>query len=315
MSQKHTRLIGKLKSELGSIIIQALEDPAAVEIMLNPDGTLWVEKHGSAMEHVGEMSALNAESLIGTIADTLNTTVTPDSPILEGELPIDGSRFEGLIPPIVGKPTFTIRKKSSVLLTFDDYVNQGVMTENQKSSLVDAVLNHKNVLVCGGAGSGKTTFTNAVIDNISEQFESERLVIIEDTVEIQARSKNSVALRTSINVNMMMLLKATMRLRPDRILVGEVRGQEALALLKSWNTGHSGGVATIHANSALAGLIRLEQLVSESSEASSMSMRPLIAEAVDLVVMIKRTGEGRKISELLSVERLDDQGEYVFSYL
>ncbi|MGB0944627.1 MAG: P-type conjugative transfer ATPase TrbB [Marinomonas sp.] len=315
MSQKHTRLIGKLKSELGSIIIQALEDPSVVEIMLNPDGTLWVEKHGLAMEHVGEMSALNAESLIGTIADTLNTTVTPDSPILEGELPIDGSRFEGLIPPIVGKPTFTIRKKSSVLLTFDDYVNQEVMTENQKASLVDAVLNHKNVLVCGGTGSGKTTFTNAVIDNISEQFESERLVIIEDTVEIQARSKNSVALRTSINVNMMMLLKATMRLRPDRILVGEVRGQEALALLKSWNTGHSGGVATIHANSALAGLIRLEQLVSESSEASSMSMRPLIAEAVDLVVMIKRTGEGRKISELLSVERLDDQGEYVFSYL
>lgn len=315
MTQKHSRLIGKLKSELGSIIIDSLEDPTVIEIMLNPDGKLWVEKHGLPMEYIGEMSALNAESLIGTIADTLNTTVTPENPILEGELPIDGSRFEGLIPPIVAKPTFTIRKKSSVLLTFDDYINQGVMTGTQKDNLVDAVLNHKNILVCGGTGSGKTTFTNAVIDNISTQFESERLVIIEDTVEIQAKSKNTIALRTSINVSMMMLLKATMRLRPDRILVGEVRGQEALALLKSWNTGHSGGVATLHANSALAGLTRLEQLVSESSEANSMSMRPLIAEAVDLVVMIKKTEGGRRISELLSVERLDDQGEYIFNYL
>ena len=315
MTQKHSRLIGKLKSELGSIIIDSLEDPTVIEIMLNPDGKLWVEKHGLPMEYIGEMSALNAESLIGTIADTLNTTVTPENPILEGELPIDGSRFEGLIPPIVAKPTFTIRKKSSVLLTFDDYINQGVMTVTQKDNLVNAVLNHKNILVCGGTGSGKTTFTNAVIDNISTQFESERLVIIEDTVEIQAKSKNTIALRTSINVSMMMLLKATMRLRPDRILVGEVRGQEALALLKSWNTGHSGGVATLHANSALAGLTRLEQLVSESSEANSMSMRPLIAEAVDLVVMIKKTEGGRRISELLSVERLDDQGEYIFNYL
>lgn len=316
MSEKNKRLIAKLTSELGVIITDALNDKSVVEILLNPDGKLWLDKHGQGMVMVGEMSSLNAESLMGTIADSLGTTVSRDNPVLEGELAIDGSRFEGLIPPIVTRPVFAIRKKSSVIFTLDDYQEQGSLTKDQADYLREAARLHKNILVCGGTGSGKTTFTNAVIDEISSSCPSDRLVIIEDTAEIQVKNPNVVLLRTSIHVDMMKLLKATMRLRPDRILVGEVRGSEALALLKSWNTGHPGGVATIHANSARAGLTRLEQLVNESSEAGKMAIQPLIAEAVDAVVMIEKSGGIRKVTEILTVsDGLDDQKNYVLNYL
>lgn len=308
MDEKLKRLQQKLKTELGSTIVQALNDPLVVEIMLNSDGKLWIERHGSPMTQVGEMSALNAESLMGTIADSLGTVITRKSPILEGELPLDGSRFEGLIPPIVSKPTFTIRKKSSVLFTFEDYVDQNILTEGQHVFLEGKVKERSNILIVGGTSSGKTTFTNAVIDCISKTSPDDRLVIIEDTAEVQSNSKNTVFLRSSLEISMLQLLKATMRLRPDRILVGEVRGEEALALLKAWNTGHPGGVATIHANSALAGLVRLEQLISESG--SSADMSPIIAEAVDVIIYINKTTGGRKVEEIIEVNGINKDGSY-----
>jgi type IV secretion system protein VirB11 len=308
MEEKQKRLLRKLRGELGQTVLDALEDPSVIEIMLNSDGSLWIERHGQGMQRVGTMSAPNAESLMGTIADALHTVVTRENPILEGELPLDGSRFEGLLPPIVGHPTFTIRKKASVVFTLAQYVEQGIMTPEQQAAIEAAILRRANILVVGGTGSGKTTLTNAIIDGISTACPDDRLVIIEDTAEIQCKAENSVILRASVDVDMLRLLRATMRLRPDRILVGEVRGGEALALLKAWNTGHPGGVATIHANGAHAGLIRLEQLIAEATAAANMA--PLIAEAVDLVIAIEKTKGGRRIKEIIEVSGISERGTY-----
>ncbi|UWZ79363.1 P-type conjugative transfer ATPase TrbB [Geoalkalibacter halelectricus] len=308
MEEKQKRLLRKLRGELGQTVLDALEDPSVIEIMLNSDGSLWIERHGQGMQRVGTMSAPNAESLMGTIADALHTVVTRENPILEGELPLDGSRFEGLLPPIVGHPTFTIRKKASVVFTLGQYVEQGIMTPEQQTAIEAAILRRANILVVGGTGSGKTTLTNAIIDGISTACPDDRLVIIEDTAEIQCKAENSVILRASVDVDMLRLLRATMRLRPDRILVGEVRGGEALALLKAWNTGHPGGVATIHANGAHAGLIRLEQLIAEATAAANMA--PLIAEAVDLVIAIEKTKGGRRIKEIIEVSGISERGTY-----
>lgn len=299
MNDKFLRVKEKLQREMGQTITQLLTEKDVVEIMLNPDGKLWVERLGQEMHPVGEMVASQAESLMATVASTINTTITSEKPILECELPIDGSRFEALIPPIVSAPTFTIRKKAYKIFTLDDYVNDGIMSSYQKEMIINSVKGRKNILVVGGTGTGKTTLTNAIIEAISAYTPDHRLAIIEDTGEIQCSSKNVVIMRSTEHVSMLRLLKATMRLRPDRILVGEVRGEEALALLKAWNTGHPGGVATVHANDARAGLIRMEQLISEATPAPQQQ---LIAEAVDVVICIVKSEGGRKVKEIISVD-------------
>jgi P-type conjugative transfer ATPase TrbB len=296
------RLQEKLRRELGPELCALLETPDVIEIMLNPDGRLWVEHLGQGMSPLGIMGPSQAESLMTTVAATLRTTITRENPILECELPLDGSRFEALIPPVVSSPVFTIRRKASQVFTLDEYVTAGIMTEGQREQIAAAAEARRNILVVGGTGTGKTTLTNAIIDHITCTTPDHRLVIIEDTAEIQCRASNAVILRATDTVDMLRLLKATMRLRPDRILVGEVRGAEALALLKAWNTGHPGGVATVHANHALAGLIRLEQLISEGTAAP---MQHLIAEAVDLIVSMTKTATGRRVEEVLTVERYD----------
>lgn len=304
------RIKAKLLRELGSHLSSALEDPHVIEIMLNHDGKIWIERLGKGMIQEGTMSASSAEALMATIATSLNTEINRDNPKLEGELLIDGSRFEGIIPPIVPKPVFTIRKKASVIFTIDDYVAQGVITPYQRDVIGEAIKERKNILIAGGTGSGKTTLLNGVIDRIVKTDPDHRLVMIEDTNEIQCSAENHVSLRTlDDKVSMQDLLKITMRLRPDRILVGEVRGGEALALLKAWNTGHPGGIATVHANDAYAALIRLEQLI---AEVSSSPMGALIGEAVDLVISIKKISGGRKVDEIIHVNGFDSgTGRYI----
>ncbi|MDR2399295.1 MAG: P-type conjugative transfer ATPase TrbB [Endomicrobium sp.] len=296
------RLLDKLERELGKHIIDSLNNDDVIEIMLNPDGCLWIEKFGVGMECLCEFSPENAKSFMGTVANCLDTVINGETPILEGELPYNGSRFEGLLPPVVTKPTFTIRKKAIKVFTLENYVEHNIVTERQKKIIEKAIIERKNILICGGTGSGKTTLTNAIIERISVLTPEDRIIVIEDTAEIQCNAKNKVILRTTDMITMSRLLKATMRLRPDRILIGEVRGAEALDLLKSWNTGHPGGLATIHANSAKAGLVRLEQLISEATQSP---MNKLIAEAINLVVFIAKTKTGRLVQEIISVKDFD----------
>jgi len=302
-TEHERRITEKLKRELGPVICDLLEDDKVIEIMLNPNGRLWVERLGEPMAEIGSMLPSQAESLMGTVASTLRTQITALNPILECELPLDGSRFEALIPPVVSGPTFTIRKKAIRVFTLDDYVESSIMTQDQCDAIKAAVRNRRNVLVVGGTGTGKTTLTNAIIRYMAESSPQDRIAIIEDTGELQCSAENAVLMRAVDHVDMTRLLKATMRLRPDRILVGEVRDGAALALLKAWNTGHPGGAATVHANSAPAGLIRMEQLVAEATQAP---MHALIAEAVDLIVSIEKIAHvGRRIKEVVTVEGHD----------
>lgn len=303
-SSVKSRAKEKLVRDLGPTFLDAFNDPKTVEIMLNADGKLWQERLGEKMRCIGEMKLGQAEAVIKTIAGYHGKEITRLKPIIESEFPLDGSRFAAQLPPIVRGPTFAVRKKAVAIFTLEQYVSTGVMSSSQYDLICEAVRDHRNILVVGGTGSGKTTLINAIINQMVACNADERVFIIEDTGEIQCSAENFVQYHTSLEVSMTNLLKTTLRMRPDRILVGEVRGPEALDLLMAWNTGHEGGAATLHANNARAGLSRLAMLISMNSDAPT-SIDPLIAEAVHVVVHIARTATGRRIQEIIEVSGHD----------
>jgi P-type conjugative transfer ATPase TrbB len=296
--EEESRVTAKLKSELGPEVGALLDDPLVTDIMLNPDGRLWVAKLGEEKKEFGTMSADRAESLMGTVAAYLDKEINKENPILDAELPFNGSRFAAALPPIVAGPTFCIRKKAIRVFSLADYVEQGIMTEAQREAISEAVIEKENILIVGGTGTGKTTLANAVIRHIAEVSPKERIVILEDTWELQCAAADKVQMRSSDNVSMTMLLKRALRFNFDRIVVGEVRDGAALDLLDSWNTGHPGGVATLHANSARSIFTRLERLV---SLASTAPMQGLIVEAVNLIIYIQKHDGGRRIKEIYRV--------------
>lgn len=300
------RIREKLKRETGSVICGLLEDQTVIEIMLNADGGLWVERLGKRMELIGQFPHTQARAMIDTVASTLHVAITAHNPVLECEFPLDGSRFAALIPPAVSAPIFAIRKKAIMVFSLADYVMQGIMTEAQRAAIEQAVRDRENILIVGGTGTGKTTLTNAVIRYMVDACPDDRLLIMEDTMELQCSARNAVLMRATEQTNMTSLLKLMMRLRPDRILVGEVRDGAALDLLKAWNTGHPGGVATVHANSASEAFLRLEDMVSEATQAPKQR---LIAAAVNLIVSIEKHGGSRRIREILKVAGHD--GQYI----
>ncbi len=302
-SESERRLIANLRDALGDVIVSALNDPRVVEVMLNPDGKLFIELIGEGIAAAGVMVAHDAEAVIGRVAHALSTEVNQNRPIISGELPIGGHRFEGILPPAAPSPMFTIRKRASMLISLDQYVVDGILTTAQVSVIREAISQRMNIVISGGTGTGKTTLTNAVLRELVDLTPEHRLVILEDTAEIQCAAENYVILHTTDSVDMNRLLKSTMRLRPDRIIVGEVRDGAALTLLKAWNTGHPGGIATVHANNPRAALTRLEQLV---AEVSSQPMPEVIGEAVDLIISVERTPKGRIVREMLSVDGYRD---------
>jgi type IV secretion system protein TrbB len=324
--EQHQRLDVKLRRELGELVLQLLYDPLTEDILLNPDGSLWVKQMGQGFSRIGEMPAAQAASALGTIAAWRGTVLNHEHPILETELPIDGSRFEGIVSPVVRRPVFAIRLRPRKIFSLDDYEADGILTNSndplnrlrrrdefldgvrgQKSKMSHAdviraaVRARKNILVVGSTGSGKTTLVNGILDSLAQLTPHDRVISIEDTTELQCPVKNYLDLRAVGSVTMLECLRACMRLKPTRIVVGEVRGAEAHTLLKAWNTGHPGGAATVHANDALSGLIRLESLVAEATNAPQQT---LIAEAVDLVVFVDEESSvkaGRKVREVLLV--------------
>ncbi len=296
-----------LKTAMGSTIASALADPVVIEIMLNPDGQLWLERHGKGRVNSGvTMKSSQAERVIRLVGSHIGQDVTRDYPIVSAELPIGGERFEGVLPPVAIAPSFTIRKPASVVFTLKDYVASGIMTSVQAQILRECVQTRKSLLIVGGTGTGKTTLANALLHEVA--LTGDRVVILEDTRELQCDAPDKIALRTQAgSVSMADLVRSTLRLRPDRIVVGEVRGGEALDLLKAWNTGHPGGIATVHANSAADGLSRLEQLISEKS---ARVPRSLIAMAVDVVIGITNKDGQRAVTDILSVISCDGPSGY-----
>lgn len=311
---ENNRTIRSLNTHLERTgLLPLLNDDNITELMLNSDGNLWVEAFGCPMYCHSEISPDDASILIRTIAHWHGELIDRENPILECELPTDGSRFEGIVPPLVAQTSFTIRKKATRLFTMEEYLSGNVLSLTQYNALLGAIADRENILIVGGTGSGKTTMANAIIDAMVRHCEHDRIIILEDTNEIQCAAQNSVIMRTSENagVGMKRLLRVTLRYRPDRILVGEVRGGEALDLLKAWNTGHPGGLATIHANSAALGLERLEQCI---EEVSMNINRRVIAATISWLVFIKKTPEGRRVQELVRVTGVDD-GQYQLQYI
>lgn len=306
-AQSRTRTDAMLKSALGPKICDALADPNVVEIMQNPNGELWIERAGVGRESQGSILAPEkAERIIRLIASLSDFDVTREQPIVSAELPIGGQRFEGVMPPVALQPSFAIRVPAAKVFRLEDYVSGKTMSEAAACALRKAVKSRRNILVVGGTGSGKTTLTNALLAEIAN--EDHRVLILEDTRELQCAAKDCVSLRTQASVTMRDLVRSTLRLRPDRIVVGEVRGGEALDLLKAWSTGHPGGVATVHANSAADGLDRLEQLV---GEITANVPRKLISTAVNVVVGIENHGGIRRVSDILEVLGCDgENGTY-----
>jgi P-type conjugative transfer ATPase TrbB len=276
--------------------------------MLNPDGRLWIDRLSGGLEDSGRvMSAADGERIVRLVAHHVGAEVHAGRPRVSAELPETGERFEGLLPPVVTAPAFAIRKPAVAVFTLDDYVAAGTMTADQALLLREAVAARKNILVAGGTGTGKTTLTNALLAEIAGT--SDRVVLIEDTRELQCRAPNLVAMRTKDGVaSLSDLVRSSLRLRPDRIPIREVRGAEALDLLKAWGTGHPGGIGTIHAGTALGALRRLEQLI---QEAVVTVPKALLAENIDLVAVLRGRGSERRLSELAIVAGLDPAtGDY-----
>ena len=299
-----------LRTALGPAIAVFLEDATIVEVMLNPDGRLWIDRLSGGLEDTGQkMSAADGERIVRLVAHHVGAEVHPGAPRVSAELPETGERFEGLLPPIVAAPTFAIRKPAIAVFTLEDYVAAGIMTPDQAALLRIVVAERRNILVVGGTSTGKTTLTNALLAEIAKT--ADRVVLIEDTRELQCAAPNLVALRTKDGVaSLSDLVRSSLRLRPDRIPIGEVRGAEALDLLKAWGTGHPGGIATIHAGSALGALRRLEQLI---QEAVITVPRAMIAETVNVIAVLTGRGTQRRLVDLALVCGLSSAGDYVLT--
>ena len=299
-----------LRTALGPAIAAFLEDPSIVEVMLNPDGRLWIDRLSSGLADTGErLSAADGERIVRLVAHHVGAEVHAGAPRVSAELPETGERFEGLLPPVVAAPAFAIRKPAVAVFTLENYVAAGIMSAAQAAILRQAVSERHNILVAGGTSTGKTTLTNALLAEVAKT--SDRVVLIEDTRELQCQAPNLVALRTKDGVvSLSDLVRSSLRLRPDRIPIGEVRGAEALDLLKAWGTGHPGGVGTIHAGTGIGALRRLEQLI---QEAVVTVPRALIAETIDLVAVLAGRGSERRLAELVRVTGLGPAGDYALS--
>ncbi|MET3515009.1 type IV secretion system protein VirB11 [Pseudacidovorax sp. 1753] len=299
------RRIRMLRTAMGPEITAALEDRDVIEVLLNPDGSLWLDRLGTGRAPTGHrMAAADAERIIRLVAAHVRAEVHSGAPLLSAELPETGERFMGALPPIVRAPSFAIRKRALAIMTLADYVAAGIMSEAQAAFLRCAVRARLNIVVAGGTSTGKTTLANALLDEVART--RDRVLVLEDTVELQCRSEDHVSLRAEPGAATMAdLVRATLRLRPDRIVVGEVRGAEALDLIKAWGTGHPGGIATVHANSAAGALTRLEQLI---QEVSLTVPRALIAETVNVVVHLAGRGHARRVHCVARVVGHDTNG-------
>ena len=301
-SQTETRLTAMLRSAFKGPVGAALVADDTIEILANPDGSVWIEAAGSGLRRVSEsLGHADRERIIRLVASSVGEICDQASPIVSAELPGSGERFEGILPPVSKGPCFAIRKPAHQPIGLDTYVETGALTPALCMALRAALADRLNIVIAGGTSSGKTTFANALLSEPS--LADDRIVILEDTRELRCSAEDVTQLRTHRSgITLRDLVRSTLRLRPDRIIVGEVRGGEALDLLKAWNTGHPGGITTLHANSAPGALTRLEQLVEEATPARPHA---LIAEAVDVIVFMPRASGARRVEQALRITGFD----------
>lgn len=289
-----------------------LQSQTVSEVMTNVAGEVFALAEGRKVKTDIVLDAPTRLQLAWLAAKIAGTVANEQQPLLSVELddlyyPGRRYRFSACLPPVVEQPVFTLRKQVFVSRTLKQYLDDRVMTQKYYGYLKSAVRGRKNIVIAGGTGSGKTTLANALLAEIPA---GDRLVVIEDTRELSVANENVVYLKSCPTAATRDLVRQALRLTPDRIIVGEVRDGAALDLLQAWNTGHPGGIATVHANSAPAALTRLEQLV---AMASAGQQRQLIADAVDVVVFIAQAAGRRRINEVIEVEkRLTSSHEFVY---
>lgn len=289
-------------------------DPDITEIMVNGSRRVFIERAGLLEEvpdvHVDER---NLKVAVKNIARALGDDVSEEKPILDSRLP-DGSRVAAVFPPCsVGGTTLTIRKFQTKFFTADELVRIGTMAPDVLATVRTAIEQNQNILISGGTSTGKTTLLNALAAYLPT---NDRVVLIEDTAELQIDRPNLVRFEARREqpatpaVSIRELLRATLRHRPDRIIVGEVRGGEAFDLLQALNTGHSGTLSTIHANSAEQALARFASCVVQSGvELPYQAVRYQIADAIDLVLHLGRIEGNRVVRELIKIGRYDAEGD------
>ena len=235
----------RLDEALGTSILEALCDKETCEIMANPDGSLFFENRNRGMYQSGNIRASCCENVIRTVASLLDQELPEQSPITSGQLPFYRVRFEGILPPLSAGPCFCIRKHLERTLCFEDLVAGHMLSKEQASFLTQKLKERCSILVCGPTGCGKTSLVNAMLLMIAHYYKHERIITLEDTAELKVPSDNCISLYTSAKADLCTLLRSTLRLRPDRIVVGEVRGPEALDLVDALTTGHKGGLTTL----------------------------------------------------------------------
>lgn len=304
------RVVEALRHAMGETIRAGLDDPDVIEVMVNPDGRIWFDRIGQGREATDQVLApADSESILRLLADHVGVVVTAERPLVSATLPLTGERFQGIFPPITAAPSFAIRKPARSVFRLDDYVRRGHLTAGQAGTLRQAIADRLNILIIGGTSSGKTTFANALLAD--PVFSEDRVVIIEDTPELQCAAPDCLPMVTrkiEPKVTAQDLVVAALRLRPDRIVIGEVRDGAALEMIKAWNTGHPGGLGTLHANSPIDALYRIEDLIGEVSERIPYRA---IASSLNVIVEIKRTPQGRRVSGILRVLGWQD-GKYLF---
>ena len=304
-------LLSLLEISLGKKIMEYMNDKDIIEIMKNDDGKVFGDSLTKGEFYICDMDSVAAENIVKLVANHVNQEVTPENPLVSAELPGSGFRFEGNIPPVSKTSTFNIRKHSSLIFTLDDYVNSKIMTQEQANVIKSGIKDRKNILVVGGTKSGKTTLCNALLDEIAQY--NQRVIIIQDTNELQCNCENVLYLRATETVPIRRLLTSTLRRTPTRIVIGEVRDGAALNILKAWNTGHPGGICTLHADSAERGLLQLESYI---MEVSRDPQRDTIARTVNMVINLQLDGLSRKVKEIIELEGYDyDTRKYLFKQI
>ena len=297
-TQVKSRYLDMLKTALGQTILDLMDDDKVIEVMLNPDGQLIVDRLNEGKSFAGvTIDAPQAENIVKLVASYKNHVADKQTPMIASDLPILGARFQGWLPPVVKTACFAIRKRATHVFTLDHYIEQGALSPDAAQYLQDAVQKRFNMIIVGGTSSGKTTFANALLHELRKT--DDRVLVMEDLPELQVHAPDVVTMTTTPQVNMTDLVKGALRMRPDRIIIGEVRDGAALDLLKAWNTGHPGGLCTLHANSIESAPFRLEDLLQEVVVKAS---KHLITQAVDLIVHLERDRSGlrkvKAISEL-----------------
>src|SRR5947208_1316339 len=289
-------------------------DPDISEIMVNANSRIFIEKHGQLLPVPGiTISEQALCAAVKNIARRLGDDISDAKPILDSRLP-DGSRVAAVLPPCsIDGITLTIRKFNTRHFTMADLIENGTLSHETAALLRERVGNRQNILISGGTGSGKTTLLNILADSIPDD---ERILLIEDTAELNIRKSNLVRFETRREqsglpaITVRDLLKAALRHRPDRIIVGEVRGGEAFDLLQALNTGHAGSLGTLHANSARQAVTRFADCVLQSGiELPHRAIMANIGNSVDLLIHIARIRGHRSISEVVAVQGFDSAAE------